>query len=128
MTLAVVLMLAVGLSLIALSVPLVRRRIKPNSLYGLRVPATFADDRVWYEANAQSGRDMLFLGIGFCLLALAVPLVPGMTTARYLTVLAGLMVAGLLVVAVLGWSRANRLLRERRKETDASGRPAGPSA
>ena len=43
-----------GLLLAGLAVPLMRRRVPPNGLYGLRVAATFADEEVWYEANARS--------------------------------------------------------------------------
>lgn len=46
----------VGLLLVALGTPLVRRRIRPNWVYGVRVPATLADEWVWYEANAKSGK------------------------------------------------------------------------
>lgn len=34
----------------------------PNRWYGLRLPATFADEQVWYDANAVGGRDMMLLG------------------------------------------------------------------
>ncbi|RMG79529.1 MAG: SdpI family protein, partial [Chloroflexi bacterium] len=55
--------LILGMLLIALAVPLIRRRIPPNHWYGLRVPATFADERVWYEANARAGKELLTLGV-----------------------------------------------------------------
>ena len=48
---------------IGLAIPLIRRRVKPNSLYGLRTSDTFADEWVWYEANAASGRDLLKLAL-----------------------------------------------------------------
>ena len=52
----------VGLLLIALGWPMAARRVPPNRWYGLRVPATFADEQVWYVANAVAGRDMMALG------------------------------------------------------------------
>ena len=42
------------LVLMAVAVPLARRRVPPNAWYGLRVPATFADREVWYAANARA--------------------------------------------------------------------------
>ena len=63
------LFVAVGLLFIGLAIPLIRRRVKPNQMYGLRVPATFANEWVWYEANAASGRDLLYGGL--CQLAAA---------------------------------------------------------
>jgi uncharacterized membrane protein len=102
---------AVGLLIVALAVPLIRRRVPPNGLYGLRVPATFADEWVWYEANARSGRDLLWLGMLLTLLAVTLPAL-GLGTATYLvwSVVAG---AGAIIFAAVGWRRANRLRDER---------------
>jgi hypothetical protein len=44
-----------GFLLVALGWPLATRRVRPNRWYGLRVPATFADTGVWYDANAIAG-------------------------------------------------------------------------
>ena len=57
----------------ALSLPLIARRVPPNQLYGFRVPATYADRRVWYAANAASGRWLLLA-----------TLVSGLFSASYL--------------------------------------------
>lgn len=53
----------VGALFIGLAVPLILRRMPPNSFDGLRVSATVADEWVWYEANARSGWDLLWLGV-----------------------------------------------------------------
>ena len=58
MSLHVVLPAATGIVLILIALPLLFRWVGPNRMYGLRVPATFADEWVWYEANAKSARDM----------------------------------------------------------------------
>jgi uncharacterized membrane protein len=107
------LFVAVGVLLIALAVPLIRRRVKPNRLYGLRVPATFADEYVWFEANARSGRDLLNLGLTAIVIALIL-LLPPLTDAAYVLINAAVLFTGTLVMAFVGWSRANRLLNERR--------------
>ena len=62
-----------GTLFIALAIPLIRRRVSPNSLYGFRVPITFSDETIWYEANARSGRDLLGVGLGLIMLALLLP-------------------------------------------------------
>ena len=51
-----------ALLLIAASVPLIQRRVRPNSVYGFRTPKTLGDEQVWYEANAFSGRMLLRAG------------------------------------------------------------------
>lgn len=51
----------------AISVPLVLRWVPPNGLYGFRVPATLADRRVWYAANAASGGWLLLATVASAL-------------------------------------------------------------
>jgi len=102
-----------SLILIAMAIPLIRRRVPPNAAYGLRVPATFADEWVWYEANARSGRDLLALGVVSMALALAIPIL-GFSIAAYLA-WAAVLFAGAIATCVLGWLRANRLLKEKRQ-------------
>ena len=105
---------AVGLLLALLGWPLAARRIGPNPWYGLRVPATFADRQVWYDANAIAGRDLMALGIVLLLVSLLLPRLVGLTQATYGGVCAGLLGVGAVLMTVRGWRAANRLLRERR--------------
>jgi uncharacterized membrane protein len=102
---------ATGFLFILLSIPLIRRRVPPNGLYGLRVPATFANEWVWYEANARSGRDLLRAGIIVLVLSLVLPLT-GVDERVYALSMAVVFVTGALALAVVGWRRANRLLRD----------------
>lgn len=48
--------LAADALFIALSIPLVLRKVKPNVVYGYRTRATLSDETLWYEANAFFGR------------------------------------------------------------------------
>ena len=105
----------VGALLMVVAVPLMRRRIPPNSLYGLRVRATFADSFVWYEANAMSGRDLLVLGAA---LVLAAGVLPWMLGEWAVMLLVGGLLVGTVVTAVRGTRHANRLLAARRAETE----------
>jgi hypothetical protein len=103
-----------GLVLITLGWPLAARRVRPNRWYGLRVPATFADETVWYDANAVAGRDMVGLGILVLAIALALPHLTELRRDTYAGVCAGILGLGSLLLAVRGWRLANRLLRQRR--------------
>lgn len=51
-----------GLLLAVLGYPLWKRTIPPNGIYGFRIPATLADEYVWYEVNARSGLHFMLLG------------------------------------------------------------------
>ena len=88
----------VGLTFIALGVPLVRRRIPRNRWYGFRVPKTFASEQVWYDANEIAGRDLVVAGAVVAATALGtagvsrlVPMFPG--DAVNLVVFVGAMLA-----------------------------------
>lgn len=71
MTAVIILYAAVGLLFIGLAVPLIKRRIPPNDLYGFRVPETLASEEVWYDVNEYSGRQLRLLGV---IILAAVPL------------------------------------------------------
>lgn len=112
------LFVAVGLLFCALAIPLMQRRVPPNGLYGLRVRATFADETVWYEANARSGRDFFVFGLAQIVLALALPfVVPEITDEAYDTANTAFLLLGALWVAAIGIQRADRLLREREERS-----------
>jgi uncharacterized membrane protein len=106
---------ALGLMLVVLGWPLARRRVGPNRWYGLRVPATFADEQVWYDANAVAGRDLIALGALLVILALTLPTLAGVPERASALICAAVAVAGSLGMSVRGWRLANRLLRQRHK-------------
>ena len=98
-----------GAFFVALSVPLARRKIRPNHWYGLRVPATLADERVWYEANARAGRGMLVLGMLVMALGALLYLVE-MPSWLGITLWLSLIVCGVILFVIRSWRFANRLL------------------
>ena len=116
MTAFALLFIGTGFLLIALSIPLIRRKVKPNALYGLRVPATMSDEWVWYEANEQSGRDLCILGALQILVSVGLWIIPGVSPAAYVIVNSVVITAGALIAGFLGWLRANRLLAARKAE------------
>jgi uncharacterized membrane protein len=103
-----------GVLLVVIGWPLARRRVTPNRWYGLRLPATFADERVWYDANALAGRDLVALGVLLVVVSLGLPAVAGLRGSGFAIVAAAVTVVGSMVITVRGWRAANRLLRERR--------------
>jgi hypothetical protein len=53
----------IPVAVIPASLPMIRRRVKPNSVYGLRTAKTLSNERIWYDANAYAGRMLLRAGI-----------------------------------------------------------------
>lgn len=60
-----------GVVMIAVSLPLIKRKIKMNYWYGIRIPAAFESEERWLEINEYGGR--LFLRCGVFITATAVP-------------------------------------------------------
>lgn len=53
----------VGLLFIALSIPLILRKVPPNWAYGYRTRKTLSDPKIWYQANHLFGKDFLISGL-----------------------------------------------------------------
>jgi hypothetical protein len=100
---------AIGPALILLSIPLIFRWVPRNRIYGFRIPPTLANDSVWYDANALSGRHMFALGLMMVLLEFILP------AANRAVVLSTIAFVGLAVIIAADWRTANRWLRERER-------------
>jgi hypothetical protein len=98
---------AIGPILVVLSIPLMLRWVPQNRFYGLRIPATFCNESVWYDVNASHGRHLLLLGGLMVALEFALPL------AIRTPVLATIGFVGLAGIVAFDWRAANRLRRER---------------
>jgi len=110
---------AVGVLFALLGWPLAARRIGPNRWYGLRVPATFADRQVWFDANALTGRDMIGLGVTVAVVSLLLPRIVPLPEPVYSGICALVLGLGAVVLTVRGWRAANRLQQARRNAATA---------
>lgn len=52
-----------GVMISAVSVPLIRRKVRMNSWYGFRISEAFQSEKLWYDINAYGGRMYLYWGI-----------------------------------------------------------------
>lgn len=104
-----------GILLIGLATPLIRRRVKPNGTYGVRVPATLADEFVWYDINARGGWHLLGIGVVYlALVTIALVFGQGWTVEARILGPLGVLVTALVADAVVLWVSADRLLAQRR--------------
>jgi uncharacterized membrane protein len=53
----------VGFVIIGVSLPLVKRKIKRNHWYGIRIPEAFKSEERWLEINQYGGHLMIRLGV-----------------------------------------------------------------
>jgi uncharacterized membrane protein len=56
-----------------ISIPLILRRVPPNSLYGFRTPRTLADRDLWFRVNHFAGWALLIASMGSAALILLLP-------------------------------------------------------
>ena len=82
--------LAVSILFIAISIPLVKRKVKMNGWYGVRIPKAFESEENWYKINAYGGKRLMIWASALALIGIAaffIPLGEGNTTGSALTIL-----------------------------------------
>jgi uncharacterized membrane protein len=106
-----ILYVVIGLLMVVLAVPLIKRKVKPNGLYGFRVPQTLSDPEVWYAVNAHFGRRLLVAGVATVLAALLLYRVPGLDVDSYAWALLAVFALFFGVGLVQSWLYMNTLTR-----------------
>jgi hypothetical protein len=101
LTMLTVLYFVGGLGLVAISVPLIRRWIKPNYIYGVRLRKTLENPDLWYAANAYFGVRTAVTGMVIALTAVIVRLLPGVTLDGYATLCTLVILSALVITMVL---------------------------
>ena len=93
MTLLILLYAGLSVLMIALSVPLIQGRVKPNAWYGFRIPLTLNNPDIWYPANRYAGWSLLAYGLVLLVVTLGLPLLLGTPSTEDTTDLYALSVA-----------------------------------
>lgn len=112
----------VALLFFALGLPLVRRSVPPNWLYGFRLPQTVNDPELWYPANEYAGRWLIALGALLLVLAVAGYFTP-LATDTYAIVVVSIEGAGTIamVIACLMWLWRRTGVRSGPRSRDRTG-------
>jgi uncharacterized membrane protein len=63
----------IGVTFVAIALPLIFRLVPPNHFYGFRTPKTLSDATIWYSINRSTGIDMATAGIVIAIAAFVVP-------------------------------------------------------
>jgi len=106
------LLISLGLALLflALGIPLMLGKVKRNSLYGARFPATMADDRVWDVVNRKMG--FVFVAGGAAAGIVDVLAVAGVVTRDVGLYVTGALVVYVLIASVWLWRYSERVARD----------------
>jgi nitric oxide reductase large subunit len=91
---------ATGILLALLSIPLMRRKIPPNGLYGFRIPKTLNNPDLWYVVNQFSARRMFWIAIAFVAAALGLYFLPGISIDEYAMSCLGVFSLGMVITIV----------------------------
>ncbi len=94
--------------LAALSIPLILRMVKPNYIYGFRVPKTLNNPQLWYEVNAYAGVRLLIAGIATIVVAIGFYLIPGISLDVYALACVGVFA----VILVVGLAQSFAYLKK----------------
>ena len=62
--------LVVGILFIAISIPLIKRKVKINNWYGVRLPQTMKNEKIWYAVNEKSGKHLFAFGTAIILFSI----------------------------------------------------------
>lgn len=52
-----------GLLFSAISIPLIRKKVKMNAWYGIRTGETMSDETIWYKVNSIMGKYLFAFGL-----------------------------------------------------------------
>jgi uncharacterized membrane protein len=81
--LLLVLFAASGVVLGIISIPLILEKVKPNYIYGFRVPKTINNPEIWFKANQYAGWRLLWAAAITTLGAPLLYLIPNLTLDQY---------------------------------------------
>lgn len=98
-----------ALVLIAVSVPLLMRKVRPNYFYGFRTRQTLGSEQVWYDVNAYSARWLIGAGVLTLVTALLVALIPGIGIDGYAIICSVIMLSALTAAVIMSLRYARTL-------------------
>ena len=97
-----------GALLAALSVPLVKRKVPMNHLYGVRFPQSFKSKEAWYAINEHGGRLLMRWSLFLVALGLIALIAPFERAGEWLVLLFAFAPLTVLIPAVQSYLYARR--------------------
>jgi len=103
--------LGMALLFLVLGIPLMLGKVKRNSLYGARFPATMADDRVWDAVNRKTG--FVFVAGGAAAGIVDLLAVAGVVMRDVGQYVVGVLMAYILIASVWLWRYSEQVARDK---------------
>lgn len=98
-----------GLLLVLVSLPLIAGKIKPNYLYGFRIPAMLEDPDLWYPANKYAAKGLVIVGLVMIGAGIGLYCWPGISVDSYAWACLGVFVLTVSIVLVQSFRYVFRL-------------------
>jgi uncharacterized membrane protein len=108
-----------GLILALISLPLIYGKIKPNSLYGFRIPATLEDPELWYPVNQFAAKRLLIVGLVMIAAAIGLYFWSGISVDAYAYAFLGIFLAAFTIVIIQCVRYLRRLQSEQTSQNDS---------
>jgi hypothetical protein len=97
-----------GIVFIVISIPLVKRRVKMNHLYGFRISKAFESEENWYDINAYGGKQLFIWSIFIILVGMICLVIP-ITEIMNLILAVGHITLAVLITIINTLIYANKL-------------------
>ncbi|MBK7104820.1 MAG: SdpI family protein [Ignavibacteriae bacterium] len=97
-----------GFLFIVLSIPLIFKKIKINNWYGIRLPQTMLNEKVWYEVNSKVGKYIFILGLIICLLSVLLYFYPFIDEVYTIFILLSALIMGSVILIILSIKYSNK--------------------
>ncbi|HMJ10657.1 MAG TPA: SdpI family protein [Polyangiaceae bacterium] len=101
------------------SVPLLRRKVKRNAWYGVRIPATLRDEFIWYEVNARFAKAFIIASVLLMMLTAILYAVPAVSVDSFGSVATISLLATLVGLLVWLVKLGEDVSRERKRDQGA---------
>ncbi|MFA5375345.1 MAG: SdpI family protein [Dehalococcoidia bacterium] len=104
-------LLGLAVLFIAISIPLVKRKVKMNPWYGVRIPKSFESEENWYKINAYGGKRLMVWSSLLVLISIATFFIPldenssGVSALVILLAFSPLIVVIPAIIEILSFSR-----------------------
>lgn len=106
---SLILFFITGLLFSGLAIPLMNRKVKMNSWYGIRVPDAMQNENIWYKVNAIMGRYLFAFGLLTSVVSLQFILYPLEYEYQMVYILLGILIFGTILFVKLSFSTAKKI-------------------
>ena len=111
MDLILLIYIFMGVLFIAISIPLIKRKVKINNWYGVRLPQTMKNEEIWYEVNEKSGKHLFAFGTIIIFFSILFYIGNFFSSIVSFVIMTVLIYIGIIAIVIKASSFANKLTK-----------------